>query len=599
MAAVRLGAARLRAAEASIWQAAISTACSMQTEANKIATKPFPAEEYHARRSALANILPPNSLVLVAANTLRYASHDIPYRFRQNSNLAYLAPLPEPDGLFILRTDAARRVIHTALGVLRKDPHRELWDGHRIGPDAAPALMHVDQAVVAELPVLLETVAPHLTDCSGIYVHMGDATPTACAGLLTQLRSQCPNQPIQEVAPYLARLRSVKSPREIVHLAAAGRASALAMNQTFARLAELSSEWEVDASLEFAYRRLGCQGHAYPPVVAAGEHALTLHYVTNDAPLRAGDLLLVDAGAERAGYNADITRTVPISGRFSDAQAELYDAVLRVQTRCLELLMWGEARNLMQLHQQSARMVVEEGKRLGLLSSRATASDARSLMPHSIGHHLGLDVHDPGSPVEPLSPNSVVTVEPGIYVPNSDAFPKAYRGIGIRIEDNVVIGGATEGLQDLTKNCYKVPTPIAEFAAQIGLDNFRISLGSIVAAVYAAGYLAMEPVAGSIASICLLYGSNCALNYATTEPNAMIKLGALHASCWAMQFFGHFVFEGRAPALFDNLFQSLYLAPLFVLLEIMFMFGYRPDLSKSIYDNAERDIKNWKASKSK
>eukprot|EP00045_Choanoeca_perplexa_P003217 m.29198 g.29198 ORF g.29198 m.29198 type:complete len:200 (+) comp11931_c0_seq10:73-672(+) len=139
------------------------------------------------------------------------------------------------------------------------------------------------------------------------------------------------------------------------------------------------------------------------------------------------------------------------------------------------------------------------------------------------------------------------------------------------------------------------PPAIVEVAASIGLPNFRIHLGLMILSVYAVGYIAMEPFAGLVAATLMLYSGNYALHYAETGDDAMYWATVLQISCWSMQFFGHFVFEGRSPALFDNLFQSLYCAPLFVLLEVMFVVGYRPALAQRIYDNAARDVKAFQA----
>ena len=243
------------------------------------------------------------------------------------------------------------------------------------------------------------------------------------------------------------------------------------------------NERQLDALLEYEVRRRGATSLAYPPVVAGGARANTLHYVRNDQLLRAGDLLLVDAGAEYAGYCADITRVWPVDGRFSEPQAAVYNAVLAVQETCLAALQAGAVDSFRALEETARAVLGTELEKLGLvrpsMPSAARRETLYRLMPHAIGHYIGMDVHD-CSTVSTMAPRLVagvaLTVEPGIYIPDLDGFPAELRGLGVRIEDDVVIcaGG---GVEVLTASCPKVrPGASAAFCfPPATLPSLRVS----------------------------------------------------------------------------------------------------------------------------
>ncbi|KAJ2768872.1 aminopeptidase [Coemansia nantahalensis] len=204
---------------------------------------------------------------------------------------------------------------------------------------------------------------------------------------------------------------------------------------------------------------------AYVPVFASGEHALCMHYVLNHAPMQDGDLILVDAGAEYAAYAADITRTFPVSGRFSEPQRDLYSAVLSVQEQMIRLCHADSGYSLNEIHRSASSVLATELKQIGF---RATDRDIdRHLFPHHISHYLGLDVHDTIDMArsQRLRPNMVVTVEPGLYVPYNDRFPKAFQGIGIRIEDDIVVGQTEADIENLGTHA---PKTVGDIEACMG-----------------------------------------------------------------------------------------------------------------------------------
>lgn len=236
-------------------------------------------------------------------------------------------------------------------------------------------------------------------------------------------------------------LRIVKSAAEIQNMRTAGRASGRAFTE--AAKQRFEREKLLEASLIHQFIRQGCDRKAFEPVVAGGTNALGIHYVRNDDILVGGQLVLVDAGGEYGGYLADITRTWPISGSFTPAQRDLYEAVLAVQRSCIAACTQSANKSMEDLHEKAERGLKEELKQIGFDISRNAMS---VLFPHHLSHHVGLDLHDCISYSKrlPVQTGQCITIEPGIYVPeDDDRFPKHFRGMGIRIEDSVCVGDAS------------------------------------------------------------------------------------------------------------------------------------------------------------
>lgn len=231
-------------------------------------------------------------------------------------------------------------------------------------------------------------------------------------------------------------LRIIKSNAEVTNMRQAGRISGLAFTNAMRR--QWHKEKDLGAFFDYEFRTRGCDTSAYVPVVAGGKNALSLHYVRNDDVLRDGEMVLVDAGGELGGYITDITRTWPVSGRFSKAQSDLYETVLKVQRHCVSLCRENAALSLDKIHKITGQGLSEGLKQLGFDMS-GNALDL--LFPHHVGHYIGLDVHDCTgySRTNTLKSGQCVTMEPGIYVPNDERWPKHFRGLGIRIEDSVCV----------------------------------------------------------------------------------------------------------------------------------------------------------------
>ncbi|MFL6231333.1 MAG: M24 family metallopeptidase, partial [Pyrinomonadaceae bacterium] len=281
----------------------------------------------------------------------------------------------------------------------------------------------------------------------------------------TRSRQYTAPDSITDPSAILGEMRLVKSAEEIELMQRAADIAAEAHVEAMKAVRPGMMEYEIEALIEYHFRRSGAAAPAYGSIVGGGANATVLHYVTNESELRDGDLLLVDAGAEFRGYASDITRTFPVSGRFSPAQRDIYEAVLAAQVACVEMVKPGVT--MEDLNNHAIRMLTESMVRLGLLSGEVEKlieeKTYRRFFMHGIGHFLGLDVHDAGryqleGKSRPLAPGTVITVEPGLYISeDAENVPDQYRGIGIRIEDDVLV--TAEGYRVLTT---KVPKTVEE-----------------------------------------------------------------------------------------------------------------------------------------
>lgn len=383
--------------------------------------------------------------VVVLSNPIYYMSNDIPYTFHQDNNFLYLCGFQEPDSILVLQSFSGKQLpSHKAmLFVPRRDPGRELWDGPRSGTDGAIALTGVDDAYPLEefqhlLPKLRAETNMVWYDWmkpSHAQLHSDYMQP------LTEAKARSKNK-VRSVQHLIQRLRLIKSPAEIKRMQSAGKLTSKAFIETmFASKAPVDEAF-LYAKFEFECRARGADILAYPPVVAGGNRSNTLHYVKNNQLIKDGEMVLLDGGCESSCYVSDITRTWPVNGRFTAPQAELYEAVLEIQKACLTLCSPGTS--LENIYSMMLTLMGQKLKDLGIIktSKESAFKAARKYCPHHVGHYLGMDVHDtPDMPRSlPLQPGMVITVEPGIYIPEDDRdAPEKFRGLGVRIEDDVVV----------------------------------------------------------------------------------------------------------------------------------------------------------------
>lgn len=409
------------------------------------------AGEYAQRRRKLMDLMQPNSLAIFAGNTLQYASPSVFYPFRQDPNFQYLTGFLEPQACLLLRKTADGSADETTLVVPEKDDLAEKWEGERTGSEQAREVFGIDD--VRSNASLRETVTRLVDSVATVYADTSPQVTMRQVPFFSQELAKLVHPKLASVpASHLAMtLREIKSEAEIDCLRVAAEASSEAYNAAYGQ--NFSAEAQLQSYLGFMFKQHGCESDSYYPVVAGGSHALTIHYVRNDDLLSPGDLVLVDAAGRYGGYCADISRTWPVNGKFTQPQRDLYEAVLETEKQCIQQCTVESGMSLYDLHVYSEAKLRENLANMGL---KLSANDLRVVYPHMIGHQLGLDVHDislPNSATQRLRANQVITIEPGVYVPFSDKFPQHFQGIGIRIEDNIVIG--TQAYENLTESCLK------------------------------------------------------------------------------------------------------------------------------------------------
>ncbi|KAI8918042.1 peptidase M24, structural domain-containing protein [Entophlyctis helioformis] len=393
------------------------------------------ASEYAARRQRLADKIGIDAVAVVPGYGLRYATNGIFYPFHQSTNMLYLTGFNEPDCGCTIESGRKPGQRHKyTLYVQPTDRRTQIWDGPRSGLEGATShfgageSVHVDQF---ERHLKLLNALP---DLSAIYSDL-PLTRGAETGLLngTHIRPEG-GSATHPLAKVIDQLRLYKSPAEIALMREAGRVSGKAFVEA---MRKTRGGYEV--------RMRGASGLAYVPVVAGGRNALIMHYVQNQQVLKDGDLLLVDAGAEYGGYASDISRTWPVSGKFTAGQRKLYDIVLRVQKQLVARCREDANTTLDELQRETCAMLEDE--LVVLLGRKLHRGELNTLYPHHVGHWLGMDVHDTGSVPRTtrLVPGMVVTIEPGLYIPDDPMYPAELRGTGIRIEDDVAVGGPATG----------------------------------------------------------------------------------------------------------------------------------------------------------
>jgi Xaa-Pro aminopeptidase len=412
----------------------------------------------------------PNSVAIIPSARETTRSNDTHYRFRQDSDFFYLTGFEEPEAIAVIKPSAASRY---TLFVRPRDPEREIWDGRRAGVEGAKKEFGANESFpVVEFDEKLHDIldgAEKLYYRFGVNSDLDDTIIRQIARMRALNRKPIhPPQTIVDPATIIHEMRVVKSPEEIEIMQRAADIAAEAHCEAMKAARPGMREYELEAIIERVFRQHGAAGPAYTSIVGAGPNATVLHYINNDGELRDGELLLVDAGAEYKGYASDITRTFPISGRYTKAQREIYDLVLKAQKACVEMVRPGVTHD--QLKQHSIEVLTEGMVELGLLKGDPEQlikeKKHEQFYMHGLGHMLGIDVHDVGryyygKDSRALEPGVVMTVEPGIYVSvDTKDIPEKYLGIGVRIEDDVLC--TQNGPRVLTN---KVPKEAEEIEA--------------------------------------------------------------------------------------------------------------------------------------
>lgn len=405
--------------------------------------------EYVRRRQRLLEALPENSLAIVPAAREQLRSRDTYFPFRQDSDFSYLTGFGEPESLLVMMP--GRQQGESLLFCRERDVEKELWDGPRMGPEqAAEACGLCDAFPIGDLDDILPGLMEgrqYIYYTTGRFPQL-DRRLQGYLAAIASARGSTGAPEIISLDPLLHDLRLFKSAAEIRLMTRAAEISAQAHCRAMAACRPGLSEYHLEAEFLHSCMAAGARELAYPSIVGAGTNALVMHYCSNSAPLKSGDLVLMDAGCEYRGYAADITRTFPVNGRFSGAQKAVYEIVLAGQQAAIDNIAVGNDWD--QPHQASVEVITEGLKDIGLLQGDLggliESGAYRRFYMHRVGHWLGMDVHDVGDykvhgQWRQLEAGMVMTVEPGIYIPASDErVPAKFRGIGIRIEDDVALG---------------------------------------------------------------------------------------------------------------------------------------------------------------
>ncbi|MDH6631384.1 UNVERIFIED_ORG: Xaa-Pro aminopeptidase [Lelliottia amnigena] len=420
-------------------------------------------QEFLRRRQALLAHMQPGSAALIFAAPEATRSNDSEYPYRQSSDFWYFTGFNEPEAVLVLiKSDDTHN--HSVLFNRVRDLTVEIWFGRRLGQDAAPEKLGVERALA--FSEINEQLYQLLNGLDVVYHAQGeyayaDELVFAALDKLRKGSRQNLSAPasLTDWRPIVHEMRLFKSPEELDVMRRAGEISALAHTRAMEKCRPGMFEYQLEGEILHEFNRHGARFPSYNTIVGGGENGCILHYTENESELRDGDLVLIDAGCEYRGYAGDITRTFPVNGKFSPAQRAVYDIVLESLETALTLFRPGTS--IQDVTGSVIRIMVNGLVKLGILKGdveELIADNAhRAFFMHGLSHWLGLDVHDVGGygpdRSRTLEPGMVLTVEPGLYIAPDADVPAEYRGIGIRIEDDIVI--TENGNENLTASVVK------------------------------------------------------------------------------------------------------------------------------------------------
>lgn len=394
----------------------------------------------------------PASLAVFNANDIMPTNADGTMRFRQNNDLFYLSGIDQEESILVLCPQHPDKKLREVLFLKETNEHIATWEGHKLTKKEAREISGIETVMwLSAFNSVFHTMMT-MAGTEHVYLNTNEhyradvLVQSRDARFIEWCKEKYPMHRYERIAPFMSTLRAIKSKEEITLLQHACDITGKAFKRVLKFVKPGVKEYEIEAEFLHEFVRNGSRGFAYEPIIASGKNSCVLHYITNNNICQQNDVLLLDVGAEYANYNADMTRTIPVGGRFTKRQREVYDAVLRVQREAMKLLRPGVL--YYDYHKEVQKITERELIKLKLIDK----TDIKNQHPdkplymkyfmHGTGHHLGLDVHDTGNMYRKMEAGMVWTVEPGIYIREE--------GIGIRLENNVVI--TKTGLQDLMKN---------------------------------------------------------------------------------------------------------------------------------------------------
>lgn len=412
--------------------------------------RPIDKQLFIDNRKNLVSRLKPNSIVVIHANDIMPTNADGTMLFKQNSDLFYLTGVDQEETILILAPDHPDEKMREILFLRETNEEIAIWEGHKLTKAEGQETSGIhriswNQEFEKALYTLLAETE-HIYLPSNEHIRNASLVETANDRFVKWCMNKFPLYRYERLAPIIYDLRTVKSDTEIRLIEHACHITELGFRRILETVRPGVWEYEVEAEYAHVFLSNRSRGFAYAPIIAGGPNACVLHYIDNNQQLQEGELMLMDVGAEYANYNADMTRTIPVSGRFSKRQRQVYDAVLRVKTQATDLLQPGNS--IPEYHKAVGEFMTAELVELGLLDKEEVKNQDpdrpayKRYFMHGTSHHLGLDVHDVASVYATFKPGMVFTVEPGIYIREE--------GIGVRLEDNIVI--TAQGHMNLMRN---------------------------------------------------------------------------------------------------------------------------------------------------
>lgn len=427
---------------------------------------------FQARREALLSRIG-SDVAIIASTPLATRNDDVEHAYRQHSDLFYLTGFEEPETVLIVT--GAHKTQRMVLFVRPKDKERETWDGRRAGVEGAVTKFGADAAY--PISELKDHLPGYLEGAKRVHMDLGE-NPAVDAALIGAMRVVGRRERNGVTVPTaivglrdtLHEMRLHKWEDELAQMRTAAEITRDAHIRAMAVTRPGVFEYQIEGELHHVFLKRGARRPAYGTIVGSGDNATILHYTENDKAMVDGDLLLIDAGAEYGYYAADVTRTFPVNGKFTEAQREIYELVLAAEKAAVAEVRPGS--HIDAVHDVAVKVLVEGLLRLNVLSGTVeeniASGEYKKFYLHRTSHWLGLDVHDAGAycidgTPRPFAPGQVLTVEPGLYFADTDEMPERYRGIGVRIEDNILV--TEQGHENLTS---AIPKEIHEIESLVG-----------------------------------------------------------------------------------------------------------------------------------
>ncbi len=402
--------------------------------------EPISPEFFIRNRKKLRGLLKPNSMVILHSNDIYPTNADGTMPFKQNGDLFHLTGVDQEETTLVLLPDAVDPKEREILFVRETNEHIAIWEGAKLTKEQARAVSGIERIewtnAFESFLHRMVTQADHIYLSTNEHPRAANVVETRNARFIKDCQARYPLHRYERLAPLMHRLRVSKAPEEIRMIQKACDITEAGFRRVLGFIKPGVGEWEIEAELLHEFVRRGSRGFAYTPIIGSGGSSCVLHYVENNKPCLDGEILLLDVAAEYAGWNSDLTRAVPVNGRFSKRQRQVYDAVLRVFRGANELLRPGITPT--DYHKQVLVLMERELVGLGLFSAREAKDQGpdkplvKKYFMHGTSHHLGLDVHDVSPPHEPIAEGMVLTIEPGIYIREEN--------LGIRIENDMLIG---------------------------------------------------------------------------------------------------------------------------------------------------------------